>query len=233
MTVSAPLLPDLPRKDPAYFGVFRKRTYRLFEFVRGLRGIWSDRREIRAIWTKGRMHPALREKIMVAVAEVNGCRFCSFAHREWALDVGVSDVELAQLEGMRPEDFDRNTWLAIVYARTLAVEDFGPIDASLERQLAENFSDEKRRDIDVVARSMTLANRSANTLDAFLARWNGNPVKDSRLFDELFVSAFTVLMIIAVAPRMMRYRKTSFRGVLRDLQEFSIEFDSRSRGDVR
>lgn len=47
--------------------------------VPGLHGIWSNRREVSAIWRGGRMDTALREKIMVAGAEVNGCRFCSFA----------------------------------------------------------------------------------------------------------------------------------------------------------
>lgn len=49
-----------------------------------------------------------------------------------------------------------------------------------------------------------------------------------RLFDELVISAFRVLMILAVAPRMMRYRKTSFRGVLRDLKRFSVAFERKS-----
>jgi AhpD family alkylhydroperoxidase len=209
--------------------VFRKRIYRLSEFASGLHGILSSRREVSAIWFHGRMDPAFREKIMVAVAEVNGCRFCSFAHREWALDEGVSEAELAQLEGMRPGDFDRRTWLAVTYARSLAAEDFGSVDPSLVRELAENFSEEEQGDIEVVARAMAVANRSANTLDALSARRNGNPAEGSRLLDELVISAFTVLMIIAVAPRLMRYRKTSFRGVLIDLKEFSVEFEHKPR----
>jgi len=228
LTASPEIAPDPQHKGGALFGVFRKRTYRISEFARGLRRIWSSRREVSAIWRRERVPPAFREKIMVAVAEVNGCRFCSFAHREWALDEGVSEEELAQLEGMRPEDFDRRTWLAVVYARSLAAEDFGPVDSSLEREIAEVFSEEERSDIEVVAHAMTVVNRSANTLDALSARWDGHPAEGSRLIDEVAISALMVLVILGVAPRMMRYRKASFFGVLRDLARFSDEFDRRS-----
>lgn len=228
MTSSSEIVPEPPQKGGALFDVFRKRTYRISEFVSGLGGIWSNRREVSEIWRRERLPAAFREKIMVAVAEVNGCRFCSFAHREWALDEGVSEAELAELEGMRPEDFDRRTWLAVVYARSLAAEDFGPVDPSLGRELAEVFSEEERGDIEVVAHAMTVINRSANTLDALSARWDGHPAEGSRLIDEAVISAFMVLVILAVAPRIMRYRKTSFLGVFRDLAQFSEDFAQRS-----
>lgn len=93
-------------------------------------------------------------------------------------------------------------------------------------EFEERLSEVKRREVEVVARVMTVANRCANTLDALVARRSGAPAQDSRLLDEVVIAGLAGLMILAVAPRMMRYRKASFRGILRDLQRFSGDFET-------
>lgn len=70
-----------------------------------------------AIWVAGRVDPKLREQVMLAVAHANACRWCTLAHRQWALAEGVSDAELAALEGQHAEEFDRRTWAAVAWAR--------------------------------------------------------------------------------------------------------------------
>ncbi len=164
-------------------------VYTLTELFADLGSVLTRAPALWAIWIGGRLPRALREQIIVAVAKVNACRMCEHAHSRMALEAGVSDAEIAALEDMDPSAFDRGTWLAIAHARERTKAKFAPVaeDAS-EEALNEALSAQTRSDVEDVARAMTVANRIANTLNALPDRWRGNPVPESRLFDELVIN---------------------------------------------
>ena len=58
---------------------------------------------------------------MLAVARANACRWCTLAHRQWALAEGVTDAELAALEDQRPEQFDRRMLDELLVGTSVAV----------------------------------------------------------------------------------------------------------------
>ena len=156
-------------------------------------------RDVAAVWRSGRLDPRLREEVMVAVAEANSCRLCTMAHRRWALAEGVSDAELAAIEGRDPQAFDRRTWAAIVWAQARTRTDLGPVPEELEAELARHYGEGERADLELVTRVMGLANRSANTFDALLGRLRGRPVPGSRVGDELALAGIVALSIPPVA----------------------------------
>jgi AhpD family alkylhydroperoxidase len=142
-----------------------------------------------SIWIGRRLPPELREKVIVAVAQVNACRMCEHAHTRMALEAGVSDAELAALEEMDEAAFDRRTWLALAHARDRAGSGFAPVsDASSHAALTDELGLQTVRDVEDVARVMTVANRIANTLNALSDRRRGTPIPGSRLFDELVIN---------------------------------------------
>jgi hypothetical protein len=106
-----------------------------------------------------------------------------------ALEAGVTDAELAALENMDAAALDRRTWLALAYARERVGADFAPTadDEELVAIVAE-LGIQTARDVENVARVMTVANRIANTLNALPDRLRGHPVPESRLFDELLIN---------------------------------------------
>ncbi|MGB3049954.1 MAG: carboxymuconolactone decarboxylase family protein [Polyangiales bacterium] len=164
-------------------------VYTLPELVRDLGSILTRVPALWAIWTGGRLPRALREKIIVAVAQVNACTMCEHAHTRMALEAGVSDAELAALENLDESAFDRRTWLAIAYARERSKSGFAPVaDDASQTDLTEALGAQTRRDVEDVARVMTVANRIANTLNALPDRWRGRPVPESRLLDELVIN---------------------------------------------
>ena len=136
---------------------------------------------------------------MLAVAQANACRLCTLAHRRWALAEGVTDAELAALENQDPDRFDRRTWAAIAWADARARASLGPVPAEFEDELARYYSAAERDDLDLVTTVMTVANRSANTFDALLARLRGRPVPGSRLLDELLIATGVAVSIPPVA----------------------------------
>lgn len=156
-------------------------------------------RDLAAIWRGGRLDPRLREEVMLAVAEANACRWCTLAHRRWALSEGATDEELAAIEGHDPAQFDRRTWAAIAWAQSRTRTDLGPVADGLEAELARYYDRDERADLDLVTRVMGLANRSANTFDALLARLRGRPVAGSRVGDELVLGSVVALTIPPVA----------------------------------
>ncbi|MBT8453316.1 MAG: carboxymuconolactone decarboxylase family protein [Deltaproteobacteria bacterium] len=164
-------------------------VYKVPELVKDLRFVMTRVPALWAIWIGGRLPRALREQIIVAVAQVNACRMCEHAHTRMALEAGVSDAELAALERMDESAFDRRAWLAIAHARERTRAEFAPaLRGASEQGLSEALGAQTLRDVEDVARAMTVANRIANTLNALPDRWRGSPVPGSRLLDELVIN---------------------------------------------
>lgn len=164
-------------------------VYTLPELVRDLGTVLTRVPALWAIWMGGRLPRALREKIIVAVAQVNACAMCEHAHTRMALEAGASDAELAALENMEESAFDRRTWLAIAHARERTKANFAYVDEDASRNgVIEMLGAQTQHDVEDVARVMTVANRIANTLNALPDRWRGQPVPESRVFDELVIN---------------------------------------------
>ena len=100
------------------------RTYTVRELLVDLKWVVTRLPSLWSIWVGGRLPRALREKVVVAVAQVNACRMCEHAHTRMAREAGVSDAELAALENMDEHAFDRRTWFAIAHARERAQSGF-------------------------------------------------------------------------------------------------------------
>lgn len=169
--------------------VSRPRVYTAGELVQDLKGVASRLPSLWSIWVGGRLPTALREQIIVAVAQVNACRMCEHAHARMALDAGVSDAELAALERMDEAAFDRKTWLALAFARERAKA--GSVSVrpeECEAAVAAALGTQTCRDVADVAQVMTVANRIANTLNALSDRFHGNPHPESRLADEVLIN---------------------------------------------
>ncbi len=85
--------------------VFRRRIYRTpAAFLADFRYMIERRASIRRAMRE-LISPAFRERLMLAVTEVNGCRYCSYYHAREALKSGISGAELAALlAGQIPPD---------------------------------------------------------------------------------------------------------------------------------
>lgn len=211
--------PTSERTDGRRFSQFRKRTYSLADLGRHVGVLASHGSDLAAIY-RGRVDPALREQLMLAVAQVNGCKYCTFVHTHWAQLEGVPDEELALLEGLEVADFDRDRWLALSYARALADADFAP-QPDFGDEIASRSGSQARDDIELIARSMTLANLLANTLDAFVSRLRGNPNPDGRCVDEALIASALLAAgpatIVALSARLRMSPVRLVREMLRFL----------------
>ena len=203
-------------------------AFTALEFVRATGTLARRWREIYAIWGRDRVDPAFREELMVAVARVNSCRFCSYMHREWALRVGLPEDELAALEGLDADSFDARRWAAIAYVQAFAGSDLRTVPEPIDTHFQALYDAREQHDIAMIARVMTWANRAANTIDSLLARRRGEPLPNRRARDDYIVGGFGLLALIIPACVVAGWRRTTPLGVMRDFTSFSESFLERN-----
>lgn len=97
---------------------FSRRIYHNFKEIRtDFRYIFSQRVFVRKVMRELISYD-FRERLMMVVTEVNGCRYCSYYHAREALKSGISEDELkALLAGHLPENTPPSEYTALVYAQ--------------------------------------------------------------------------------------------------------------------
>lgn len=104
---------------------------------------------------------------MVAVSRVNACRGCTRAHERWAVRAGVGDGELEAIGLGDLAALDGRGRAAVVYATTLAEAGFrAPVPADVAAAARAELTPRELADVEAVARAMTLANLTVNTIEA-------------------------------------------------------------------
>lgn len=149
---------------------FRRRYYaRPGPLLRDARALLERRALVRRAM-RGYVAPGFRERLMMIVTEVNGCRYCSYYHACESLAAGVPESELRELlAGSIPSDAPADELPALLYARHWAETDARP-DPEADRRLTEVYGGEKAEAIRVVLRMIRVGNLLGNSADYLLYR---------------------------------------------------------------
>ncbi len=156
---------------PGKFDKFRSRYYsspRIFwqDFLYVL----SHRNQIKRAMQEEQISPAFRERLMIAVTEVNQCRYCRAFHIQRAYQAGLSKKEIDNyLSGVIPEDIPVEEKIAVCYAQHWAENDGQP-DEEYENQIRESYGEEGFDSIQMILRMIRMGNLLGNTWDYFLFR---------------------------------------------------------------
>ncbi len=173
---------------------FNRRIFTWATFRESLQDVLDHLDDLRAAARSGRVSKAFAEKIMLAVTQVNGCRYCNYGHTRAALKVGVTKEELRHLVQGQFDRLPEDEIIAILFAQHYA-EQGGKPDEEAWQRLVETYGPETARDIMAYIRMIMFGNLLGNTFDAFLSRLAGRPAEGSSLFDEIAVLTMTVLLI--------------------------------------
>jgi len=149
---------------------FTRRIYnRPAELLDDFRFIWERRPLVRRAM-RGLLSPAFRERLMMVVTEVNGCRYCSYYHARLALQSGISQDELRELlAGSIPPDAPHDELPALAYAQHWAEADARP-DPEARQRLVEVYGGEKAEAIEIALRMIRSGNLLGNLWDYWLFR---------------------------------------------------------------
>ena len=149
---------------------FKRRIYRRpIQLIADFRGIMRRRREIRPLMRGEVIDAAFRERLMLAVTQVNGCRYCSYGHARQALAEGISQEEITALgQGMFAGSPSEEV-PALLYAQHWAEADGEP-DQAARHRLVEQYGEEAAASIELVLRMIRMGNLLGNTWDYVLYR---------------------------------------------------------------
>jgi AhpD family alkylhydroperoxidase len=147
---------------------FKKRTFNSFrEFVEEFKFIIKNRNRIKKLEAGELIDAEFRQRLMMAVTEVNGCRYCSYYHSKLALKAGINQKELDSLLAGELKDCPEDQILALVYAQHWT-ENKGQPDREMIDKVKSEYGAEKFETIQLAVRMINFGNLSGNSFDYFL-----------------------------------------------------------------
>jgi len=171
---------------------FEKRltsTNVFYGYLRDLIGNFS------AIKTsKSRLDEQFQNKILLAVTQVNGCRYCSYLHTKHALESGMSEEEITSLLAGEVGDINDEESVALIFAQHYAETQANPDPESVQR-LFDTYGDEKADDIIATIQAIMAGNIHGISVDLLQSRLRGRPDPDSTFWTE-FSTAFGVILFV-------------------------------------
>jgi AhpD family alkylhydroperoxidase len=157
-------------------------------------------RVLPTVWG-ARLSNAERERVMLAVATANRCRYCQVAHGGLGRAAGLSADEVSSL--LRGDDappLGERDRLALRYVRDRAAREFRSADPALRDEVQARLGREGLETIDATAQVMNFVNRFGNSFDALLTRLAGRcEATGASWLDLAVVSTAFVLALLAVA----------------------------------
>ena len=149
---------------------FRRRFYTSArEFASDIMYLARNMRRISSGNLNGAISPAFRERLMMAVTTVNGCRYCSYFHAKQALKSGLPQEEISQMMSGDVDGCPEEEAVAVIYAQHWAESNTHP-DPEAIQKLQEKYGFEKVEAIHLVLRVIRLGNLLGNSWDYLLYR---------------------------------------------------------------
>jgi AhpD family alkylhydroperoxidase len=154
---------------PAAKNKFQRRYYLSWSsFWSDFKFLVSNRDQIKTAMSSPKLNSAFRERLMLAVTEVNRCRYCRTFHVGQAKQAGIPIEEIATyLKGTIPDEVPEEQKLAVCYARHWAETDSHP-DPDYIDQVKGSYGDDGFQAISMVLRMIRMGNLLGNTWDYIL-----------------------------------------------------------------
>jgi AhpD family alkylhydroperoxidase len=118
---------------------------------------------------EGLISQAFRERLMLAVTAVNGCRYCSYFHSRQALKSGISTEEIRELLAGDVANCPQDEAVAVAYAQHWAESNAHPEPEAVER-LQRTYGPGKTEAIHLILRMIRMANLLGNSWDYLIYR---------------------------------------------------------------
>lgn len=155
----------------------------------------------RKLRSMGLLPDEFKERIMLAVTEVNGCALCSYGHTQMALESGMDAEEIKSLLGGEMDDVPDEELPAVLFAQHYAEERGVPLKSTWDL-ICKTYGKRKSLAILTAIQVIMAGNTYGIPMGSLSSRFrpNENVGIDTRssLGYELFMAA-TVLPFLAVA----------------------------------
>lgn len=147
---------------------FNKRLYpNLKEFFSDLGFIFKRREKMKELMQGEILDAKFRERLMMAVTEVNGCRYCAYFHSQQALIAGIGSDELAEIAEMSFESSPEGQRPALLYAQHWAESNAHP-EPDAWACMQDAYSTEELELIELSLHTIRMGNLMGNLADYLL-----------------------------------------------------------------
>lgn len=134
-----------------------------------------------------------KERIMLAVTEVNGCALCSYMHTKMALKTGMSIDEIKQILSGELSDVPDEQVIAVLFAKDFAFNK-ETIDKEFYNKLIDQYGFLRTKLIIYIVNFITMTNAMGISLDLFKATLTFKHVKKSCILNEILIPLTTLLL---------------------------------------
>ena len=147
---------------------FNKRLYpNLKEFFSDLSFIFKRTDKMKTLMRGEVIDNQFRERLMMAVTEVNGCRYCAYYHSQQALASGIGSDELTQMGEVFFKNSPEDQRPALLYAQHWAENNAHP-DPDARAGILQTYSPEEVEMIELSMRVIRMGNLMGNLADYLL-----------------------------------------------------------------
>jgi AhpD family alkylhydroperoxidase len=148
---------------------FTKRTYSLRELLADISFLTKNVRDVRRIMKEELISSTFRERLMLSVTSVYGCRYCCWAHTREALRSGIDQKEITSLLTGSVDNCPKEEAVALLYAQHWADYNASP-DPEATMRLEQAYGAKKVKAINTILRMIRTGNLCGNSWDCFLYR---------------------------------------------------------------
>ncbi len=149
---------------------FKRRIYhRLGDIIKDASEIFTHRKQIKSLMSGDVISESFRERIMLTVTEVNGCRYCQYAHTKMALKSGLTKEEINALSSGTLHNCPDEEVPALLYAQHWA-ENKGARDGDVRQEIIKTYGEKKTQLLEVAMKMIQMGNLLGNTWDFLLFR---------------------------------------------------------------
>jgi len=179
-----------------------KRSDSVQTFYGYLEDVIANFGDMRAVIKRDHVSKGFSERIMLAVTQVNGCRYCSYYHTKKALETGMSNEEIESLLNGELGAVPQEELVALMFAQHYAESKAHP-DPAATQQLLKTYGKDTSRDILANIRTIMIGNVYGNAFDLFQQRLKGKPAAGSTMGREAGIVFGTIAFIPLLAVQKL------------------------------
>lgn len=139
------------------------------------------------------MNKKLKERIMLAITEVNGCTMCSYIHTKLALSSGMKSEDIKSILGGDTTSIPLEEAVAVMFGQNFAYSKEVPSKESINR-LYEEYGEQKAKLVIAVCYMITMTNGMGTSMDYLYSRLRLKKNKKSNILIELLNPLLTMLL---------------------------------------
>ncbi len=198
--------------------VYNKRIFTIKEHFKIMNHAAKSLNKLLYVKKHKLFNKKFKERIMLAVTEVNGCELCSYVHTKIALGSGMNQSEIKELLNGSKDDVPANELVGVLFGEHYAFSHESPDKEAIER-LIEEYGMEKAKIICAVLGMITLTNSMGIAMGLFRDRLIFRRVKKSKLINELGIPllTMTIFPFIFISHKIKSLFKTPICHIIPDL----------------